>query len=212
MGTIIKTILENIGWMLSWLIPAKAPKLWRAIMAHIYTGTLKHKFAHWGHNSVMAYRANNLFGLCYIKVGDDTQIAKGVQLTAWNQYKGISYNPEIIIGSHCNIRDNVHISAIGQIEIGNNLLTGTGVLITDNSHGTLDFDMLQLPPENRPLFCKGKISIGNNVWLGNSVCILSGVTIGDGAIIGANAVVTHDIPAYSIAVGIPAHVIKQTKI
>jgi len=38
---------------------------------------------------------------------------------------------------------------------------------------------------------------------------MPGVTIGDGAVIGANAVVTHDIPAYSIAVGIPAHIIKQ---
>lgn len=51
--------------------------------------------------------------------------------------------------------------------------------------------------------------IGNNVWLGNNVCVMPGVTIGDGAIIGANAVVTHDIPAYAVAAGIPAKVVKQ---
>ena len=51
--------------------------------------------------------------------------------------------------------------------------------------------------------------IGNNVWIGRNVCIMPGVTIGDGAVIGANAVVTHDIPAYSVAVGVPAKVIKM---
>lgn len=50
--------------------------------------------------------------------------------------------------------------------------------------------------------------IGNNVWIGRNVCIMPGVTIGDGAVIGANAVVTHDIPAYSVAAGVPAKVIK----
>lgn len=50
--------------------------------------------------------------------------------------------------------------------------------------------------------------IGNDVWCGANVAILQGVKIGDGAVIGANAVVTHDIPDYGIAVGIPAKVIK----
>lgn len=52
-------------------------------------------------------------------------------------------------------------------------------------------------------------TIGNNVWLGNNVCVMPEVTIGDGAIIGANSVVTHDIPAYCMAAGVPARVIKQ---
>ena len=55
---------------------------------------------------------------------------------------------------------------------------------------------------------KGRISVGNDVWLGNHVKILDGVTIGDGAVIGAGAVVTKDIPPYAVAVGVPAKVIK----
>jgi len=51
--------------------------------------------------------------------------------------------------------------------------------------------------------------IGNNVWLGNNVCIMPGVTIGDGAVVGANSVVTKDVPAYSVAAGIPAKIVKQ---
>ena len=50
--------------------------------------------------------------------------------------------------------------------------------------------------------------IGNDVWIGDNVLIMGGVTIGDGAVIGAGSIVTKDLPAYSIAVGIPAKVIK----
>jgi len=55
---------------------------------------------------------------------------------------------------------------------------------------------------------KGNINIGNDVWIANNVTILSGVNIGDGSIIGASAVVTKDIPPYSIAVGNPIKIIK----
>jgi acetyltransferase-like isoleucine patch superfamily enzyme len=66
-----------------------------------------------------------------------------------------------------------------------------------------------MPVDERLLVSKGAVVIGNNVWIGNNACIMPGVSIGDGAIIGANSVVTHDIPAYSVAGGIPAKVIKQ---
>ena len=50
--------------------------------------------------------------------------------------------------------------------------------------------------------------IGSDVWIGTGVTVKSGIKIGDGAFIGAGAVVTHDIPAFSVAVGVPARVIK----
>lgn len=56
---------------------------------------------------------------------------------------------------------------------------------------------------------KGPVEIGNNVWIADNVIILSGVTIGDGAVIGAGSIVTKNIPAFSIAVGNPAKVIKK---
>ncbi len=55
---------------------------------------------------------------------------------------------------------------------------------------------------------KGNVIIGNDVWIGNGACIMSGVTIGDGAVIGAKAVVAKNIPAYAIAVGNPARVVR----
>lgn len=56
---------------------------------------------------------------------------------------------------------------------------------------------------------KGDIVIGNDVWIGYEVVIMAGVTIGDGAIIGARAVVTKDVPPYTVAGGIPAKPIKK---
>ena len=150
-----------------------------------------------------------LVGLEYIYVGDRTFIAPNVQLTAWECHNGNHYTPSITIGNHCAIRENCHITAINNITIGDHLLTGTNVLITDNSHGQSTRGHMSLPFTKRPLYSKGPVVIGNNVWLGNNVCVMPGVTIGDGAIIGANSVVTHDIPAFSVAAGIPAKVVKQ---
>lgn len=56
---------------------------------------------------------------------------------------------------------------------------------------------------------KGNIIIGNDVWIGYDAIILSGVTIGDGAIIGARAVVTKDVPPYTIVGGVPAKTIRK---
>lgn len=53
-----------------------------------------------------------------------------------------------------------------------------------------------------------KSKIGNDVWIGRNAIIIGGVNIGNGAVIGAGAIVTHDIPDYAVAVGVPARVIK----
>lgn len=56
---------------------------------------------------------------------------------------------------------------------------------------------------------KGDIVLGNDVWIGYEAVIMAGVTIGDGAIIGTRAVVTKDVPPYTVAGGIPAKPIKK---
>ena len=88
-------------------------------------------------------------------------------------------------------------------------MTGRNVIITDNSHGVFESDQLDMAPLDRPLASKGKIIIGNNVWMGNNVCVTSGVTIGDGAEIAANSVVTKDVPPKTMVGGVPARVIKS---
>ena len=117
-------------------------------------------------------------------------------------------NPILKIGNNCNIGQYNHITAVNKIVIGDNLLTGRFVLITDNSHGHFNYDNLKIHPSKRQVVSKGEVVIGNNVWIGDKVSILPGVHIGDGCVIGANSVVTYDIPSYSIAVGNPVKVIK----
>lgn len=181
----------------------------KVLTMRLYTSLCRHCFAHWGKGSHLAWKAMRLKGEKYISVGDGTFIDSGVQLTAWDSHNGLRFTPTITIGDRCAIRNNAHITAINSITIGDDLLTGTNVLITDNSHGMATREHMSLPFTERPMISKGPVVIGNKVWLGNNVCVMPGVTIGDGAIIGANSVVTHDVPAYAVAAGIPARVIKQ---
>ena len=154
---------------------------------------------------------NQLKGLEYITIGSGTYMGKGGILTAWDSYAGEKWTPKIVIGKNCQIGEFAHITSCNSIEIGDNLLTGRYVYISDNAHGKTDFDLLGLHPALRPLHSKGSVKIGNNVWIGESVRILAGVTIGDGAVIGANSVVTKDVPAYCVVGGVPATVLKESK-
>lgn len=154
---------------------------------------------------------NQLKGLEYIDIGEGTFLCKGGILTAWDSYAGEKWYPKIIIGKNCCIGEFFHITACNSIEIGDNLLTGRYVYISDNAHGKTDMFQLNIHPVKRPLYSKGTVKIGNNVWIGESARILAGVTIGDGAIIGANSVVTKDVPAYSVVGGVPARVLKTVK-
>ena len=63
--------------------------------------------------------------------------------------------------------------------------------------------------DNSNVVSKGSITIGNDVWIGADATVLSGVHIGDGCIVGNHAVVTKDVPPYSVIVGNPGRVVKQ---
>lgn len=152
-----------------------------------------------------------LKGEKYISIGEGTKILKGVILTAWDEYGQQKFMPEIVIGEYCSIGEYCHITACNKIHIGDGLLTGRYVYISDNTHGLTDGSDLDINPLNRNLYSKGPVIIGNNVWIGERVCVLADVTIGDGAIIAANSVVTHDVPAYSLVGGCPAKVIKYMR-
>ena len=73
------------------------------------------------------------------------------------------------------------------------------------------FEEWGLPVEDIPAAWdnKGDIVVGNDIWIGYEAVILAGVTIGDGAIIGARAVVTRDVPPYTIVGGVPAKPIRK---
>ena len=151
---------------------------------------------------------HQLMGEKYISIGKGTTISKGGILTAWDKYESQTFTPSIKIGNNTYIGEYAHITACKEIIIGNNVLTGRRIYISDNAHGNSSKEEIDIPPIKRPLYVKGSVIIEDNVWIGERVCILSGVHIGKGAIIAANAVVTHDVPAACVVGGVPAKIIK----
>lgn len=113
--------------------------------------------------------------------------------------------PKLVIGDDTVIGYFNHITCVNHVEIGNKVLTADRVHISDNGHG---FDNPAIPIMDQPVVSKGPVFIGEGTWLGENVSVLS-CRIGRNCVIGANAVVTRDIPDFSVAVGIPARVIKQ---
>lgn len=144
----------------------------------------------------------------HISIGHNFSAEDNLRLQAWTEYKGQSFSPEIVIGNYVSMMENCQVSCCNKITIGDGVLFGANVFVTDNFHGDNSIAQLDIPPIDRPLNVRGDVVIGNNVWVGRNVCIMPGVHIGDGSVIGSNAVVTHDIPAYSVAAGVPAKVIK----
>lgn len=183
--------------------------IWQALKAAsigFYTSLLKCRFKHFGSRSSIA-RPEMIVNPKNISIGSYTSFAEGSVLECNTSYDhndcGI-----ITIGNRCMFGAHTHITSANKISIGDNLLTGRYVLITDNSHGLLVATELDLHPADRDISSKGPVRVGNNVWIGDKVTILANVTIGDGAIIAANAVVTRDVPPNSIVAGVPAKVIK----
>lgn len=88
-------------------------------------------------------------------------------------------------------------------------ILGRFCYISDNNHGTSNIEALHIHPSECDLYIKGPVHIGNNVWIGDRVCILSGVIVGDGAVIAAYAVVTKNVPPYTVVGSVPAKVIKS---
>ena len=164
---------------------------------------LKENFQFMGAH-VLFEKVGLLTGMQCISIGAFTKFEKGIYLTAWPTLG----SPEIHIGEHCAFGAYNHITCINKIVIGDNLLTGKWVTITDNSHGETTIEDLRQPPYKRKVISNGPVIIGKNVWIGDKATILPGVTIGDGAVVAANAVVTKDVPSYSIVAGIPAKIIK----
>lgn len=209
MNKILKLNVKLFGKIISYFLPHGLSSSIEKLADLLYTGQKMRFFSSFGAESIVCYKASCLSGMKYVSVGKHTRLGKNIQITAIDSFKELSFLPNITIGDYCCIRENSHITAINNITIGNKVLTGTNVLITDNSHGNSSLEHMNMRPELRPLESKGSVTICDNVWLGNNVCVMPGVTIGEGTIVGANSVVTKSLPSHCVAVGVPAKIIKQ---
>ena len=154
-----------------------------------------------------------------ISVGDDVRVSRNTVVRG----NGVDSN-SVILGNSVTLMENCVLSANeGKIHISEKSWLGPGCLVYGNGHITIgsnvliaghtaistvshNFDRIDIPINDQGLDC-GPIVIEDDVWIGLNCSIVKGVTIGKGSIIGAGAVVTGNIPPYSIALGIPAKVV-----
>lgn len=147
-------------------------------------------------DSVVVLGCPMVFGTGNIQVGK--------QLYLWpTGYWETQGEGRIELGDDVVLSRGVHLVAFSHIKIGAGTMIGEYSSLRDANHRlSINQSMRHSGYDIAP------IVVGNNVWIGRGVTILPGVDIGDQAVIGANAVVTNAIPARSVAVGIPARVIK----
>jgi acetyltransferase-like isoleucine patch superfamily enzyme len=132
-----------------------------------------------------------------VEVGQDAVIGS---------YSYVSTMPEayIRIGERVLVNSFNVIGAGERVLIGDDCIFAAYVQITDSSHR---FEHIEDSPRHDPGFSKA-VTMGRGVWLGSGVKVLMGVQIGEGVVVGAGAVVNRSLPGMSIAVGMPAKVVR----
>ena len=105
------------------------------------------------------------------------------------------------IGPFCLVYGN------GDVSIGDNVLLAGHSSINTVSH---HFERCDIPINDQGIYCD-PVRIEDDVWIGMNAVILQGITVGRGAIVGAGAVVTRDVPPWSIVTGVPARVIRHRR-
>jgi acetyltransferase-like isoleucine patch superfamily enzyme len=134
-----------------------------------------------------------------LEIGAHVLLEPGVWITAPDPAR-------VRVGGGTFLNRGVMIAAVDLVEIGEHCMLANGCMVTDADHR---FDDPDRPVTWQGFTSKGPTRIGANVWLGANVVVTSGVTIGERCVIGANSVVTRDVPAFSVAAGAPARVLRS---
>lgn len=137
-------------------------------------------------------------GRAEIVLGDRVAFREGVF---------IGGNGKLSIGDATSINEHTIIACTQSVEIGSNCMFAPRCYVLDVDHKFSDVSI----PINQQGYEQSPVKIGDDVWFGTGVVVIKGASIGNGCIIAANSVVTDDIPAYSIAAGSPARVLKSRK-
>lgn len=137
-----------------------------------------------------------------IQLGDNVMIGQQTIIECTGVVRKLGEG--LKVGNNSNFGDYNFIGVRGFVEIGNDVLFGPRVSIHAENHV---FDRLDIPIRKQGETRKG-VRIEDNCWIGSGAIILDNVTIGTGVVVAAGAVVTHDLPPYSVVAGIPARVIQ----
>ncbi|WP_193194667.1 acyltransferase [Nostoc sp. MG11] len=200
------------------------------LLGELPTIALGAKLRNFGYRSIFAQIGSSVYiqngvefmGTSCIEIGNSVYIFKGVRIDG----KG-HQNNRVILGNGVAIERNVDIGCLedtcihidddtfigpdvciegpGDIKIGRQCMIAAHSGIYANNHNFAD----PIEPIKYQGVTRKGIVIEDDCWLGHGVTVLDGVTIGKGSVIGAGAVVNKDIPPFSVAVGLPARVIKS---
>lgn len=202
MKKIFKGIFNAFCFVISIFCCNLLGALFKRIKYGVTTQNFKRKLKKHGKN-ISIKDGNSFEGLNRVEIGNDFYVGQGLWLATYGDKK----ETLIKIGNNVSCSRYCHIGATNGIEIKDDVLIGSNVLITDHSHGnTFDFS---IPRNKLELTSKGKVSIGKNCWIGDNVVILPNVTIGDNCVIGANSVVNKSFESNSLIAGNPAKAIKR---
>jgi acetyltransferase-like isoleucine patch superfamily enzyme len=166
---------------------------------------LAQRFGSFGRGSLLGFPPGILYNEQYVRIGEDTMIGSFVSITAgMAPGQKMVTDPVVSIGDRCIIGRGSHIVGHFSIDIGDDIQTGPNVYITDQNHVYEDpaTPIGRQWPSDRP------VRIGSGSWLGTGVVVLPGSSIGRHVVVGAGSVVCGDLPDLSVAVGVPAKVIK----
>jgi acetyltransferase-like isoleucine patch superfamily enzyme len=190
----VPTLAELRLWAQKWRWYEQNSLPWNRARIH-WELMRRGAFARWPlHGNVLqAMREGRL------EIGEHTLLEPGVWLTAPDRAR-------IRIGSGTFLNLGVMVASVDLVEIGDHCMFANGCFVTDGAHR---FDDPDTPVPWQGFTTKGPTRIADNVWCGANVVITSGVSVGERCVIGANSVVTRDLPAFSIAAGAPATVLRQ---
>ena len=141
----------------------------------------------------------------FVELGENVYVGYHARIEGVCKYNDLCFEPSIVVGDGVSIQQNLHLTCANKVIIGNNTAVAANVTITDIHH---PYDDIDTPIEQQNIEVK-EVVIGEDCKIYNNAVILPGVHIGKHVTIGANSVVTHDIPDYCVAVGIPARIIKK---
>lgn len=210
MKKILKNVIKWIAVLIAIVLHRRLIHLVSVFITYVTTAYVARQLKRHGENPVFFFPIT-VHGLQHVTVGDNFTAYSRLRLEAYDAHNSHSYSPEIVIGENVSINYDCHIACIHKIAIGNNVLIGSKVFITDHFHGDNDYESLTIAPNSRPLVSKGAVIIEDNVWIGEGVAIMPNTIIGRNSVIGANAVVTKNVPPFTVVAGVPANPIRSLR-